>query len=302
MSDVTKNKLSGILIRVTGGFYYVDCQGEVLECKARGVFRKQGNAPVVGDRVEVELKKDGYHSLSSVLPRKNHLTRPPLANLDRLFIVVSATKPEPNTLVIDKLTAAASAIDVEPVIVFSKTDISSVDDLIKVYRKAGFTTIVYSDVTKEGVDEVKRLLKGKLSAFIGNSGVGKSTLLNNILPDLGLKTADISDKLGRGRHTTRTVELFKLESGFIADTPGFSTVDLIRYSLSNKEELMYAFPEFEDYIGNCRFTSCSHTVEKDCAVLNAVKNGEISPSRHLSYRQMYDELKDVKSWELKKES
>ena len=299
MSLDNVNIRTGILIRVTGGFYYVDCNGEILECKARGVFRKNGNTPVVGDKVEVEIKPDGYHSLTEILPRKNFLTRPPLANLDRLFIVVSAVRPEPNTLVIDKLTAAAAAIDVEPVIVFSKTDMSSVDDLLKTYRQAGFKCIVYSDVTKEGVEEVKELLTGKLSAFIGNSGVGKSTLLNNILPDLGLKTADISDKLGRGRHTTRTVELFKTESGFIADTPGFSTVDLIRYSLNNKDNLMNCFPEFEDYMGSCMFTSCSHTVEKGCAIIDAVNNGEIAQSRHISYKLMYEELKDIKSWQLK---
>lgn len=299
MSLDNVNIRTGILIRVTGGFYYVDCNGEILECKARGVFRKNGNTPVVGDKVEVEIKPDGYHSLTEILPRKNFLTRPPLANLDRLFIVVSAVRPEPNTLVIDKLTAAAAAIDVEPVVVFSKTDMSSVDDLLKTYRQAGFKCIVYSDVTKEGVEEVKELLTGKLSAFIGNSGVGKSTLLNNILPDLGLKTADISDKLGRGRHTTRTVELFKTESGFIADTPGFSTVDLIRYSLNNKDNLMNCFPEFEDYMGSCMFTSCSHTVEKGCAIIDAVNNGEIAQSRHISYKLMYEELKDIKSWQLK---
>lgn len=291
--------LTGILIRVTGGFYYVEAEGEILECKARGVFRKSGNTPVVGDRVEVEIKKDGYHSLTSILPRKNFLTRPPLANLDRLFIVVSSARPEPNTLVIDKLTAAATSIDVEPVIVFSKTDLSSVNGLFDTYTKAGFPCIMYSDVTKEGVSDVKALLNGKLSAFIGNSGVGKSTLLNNILPDLGLKTADISDKLGRGRHTTRTVELYKLDSGFIADTPGFSTVDLIRYSLSDKDDLKYCFPEFQDYMNDCRFTSCSHTCEKDCAVLEAVKNGEIAESRHISYKLMYEELKDIKSWQFK---
>ena len=293
------NIVSGILIRVTGGFYYVEVKGEILECKARGVFRKNGNTPVVGDKVEVEIKKDGYHSLTSILPRKNFLTRPPLANLDRLFIVVSSARPEPNTLVIDKLTAAATAIDVEPVIVFSKTDLSSVKSLFETYTKAGFHCIMYSDVTKEGVNEVRSLLDGKLSAFIGNSGVGKSTLLNNIFPDLGLKTADISDKLGRGRHTTRTVELFKLDAGFIADTPGFSTVDLIRYSLSDKDNLKNCFPEFREYVGECRFTSCSHTCEKDCAVLEAVKNGEIAESRHISYKLMYEELKDIKSWQLK---
>lgn len=291
--------LTGTIIRVTGGFYYVDCDNEIYECKARGVFRKSGDTPVAGDNVEIEIKKDGYHSLSKILPRKNFLTRPPLANLDRLFVVVSAAKPEPNTLVIDKLTAAAVAIDVEPIIIFSKTDLKSCDDLFATYTSAGFKCIVYSDITKDGVEEVSSLLDGKLCAFIGNSGVGKSTLLNNILPDLGLKTADISDKLGRGRHTTRTVELYKLQNGYIADTPGFSTVDLIRYSLNNKESLMYCFPEFEEYIGQCKFTSCSHTCEKGCAVLDAVERGELPLSRHISYRQMYEELKDIKAWQLK---
>lgn len=295
----SKNTVNGVLVKATGGFYYVDCGSEILECKARGVFRKSGNAPVAGDRVEVELKEDGYHSLSTVLKRKNHLTRPPLANLDRLFIVVSATHPQPNTLVIDKLTAASIAAGIEPIVVFSKTDMAPVGELLEIYRKAGFRCIVYSAISKEGIDEVKELLKGKISAFIGNSGVGKSTLLNNILPMLNLETADISLKLGRGRHTTRTVELFKLDDGYIADTPGFSTVDLVRYSLNNKDELMHCFPEFEQYIPKCRFTSCSHTCEKYCAVINGVKNGEISYSRHTNYKLMYNELKGIKSWQLK---
>ena len=299
MPDNTEAVKTGILIRVTGGFYYVESNGEILECKAKGSFRKSGCSPVAGDRVEVSLKKDGYHSLDKICERKNFLTRPPLANLDLLFIVVSAVKPEPNTLVIDKLTAAAEAINVEPVIVFSKTDISSCDRLVQIYTKAGYRCIVYSDVTKDGVEDVKSLLKGRISAFIGNSGVGKSTLLNNILPDLGLKTAEISDKLGRGRHTTRTVELYKILDGYVADTPGFSTVDLMRYSLCMKEELAYCFPEFQDYITDCMFTSCSHTCEKGCAVLEAVKEGAISDSRHKSYLLMYEELKDVKSWQLK---
>lgn len=299
MSLENVNRLTGVLIRVTGGFYYVDCNDEIFECKARGVFRKQGNNPAVGDRVEVEVKKDGYHSLKTVLPRKNYLTRPPLANLDSLFIVVSAASPEPNALVIDKLTAAAVAIGVEPIIVFSKTDMASVRELFDAYNKSGFKCIAYSDVTKNGLQDVIGLLEGKVSAFIGNSGVGKSTLLNNILPDLKLETGAISQKLGRGRHTTRTVELFKTDSGYIADTPGFSTVDLMRYSINNKDELMHCFPEFESFIPDCRFTSCSHICEKGCAVIEAVSQGKIAASRHSSYVQMYDELKNIKAWQLK---
>ncbi len=289
----------GIIIRLTGGFYYVDCDGEILECKARGKFRNKGESPVVGDRVSVSVKPDGYHSVEGILERKNHLVRPPLANLDALVIVISTVEPVPNTLVIDKLTAAAVDIGTVPYIVFSKTDLCDCTELMKVYEKAGFPTFAYCDGDIESVDKIRCALSGKLVAFIGNSGVGKSTLINNLYPELQLKTGEISQKLGRGRHTTRTVELFKIDSGYIADTPGFSTVDLERYHLVEKEQLMYCFPEFEEYIGECKFSSCMHTCEKGCAVIEAVNNGAISSSRHQSYVEMFTEIKDIKPWELK---
>lgn len=290
---------TGLIVRLTGGFYYVDCDGEILECKARGVFRNRGESPVVGDRVTVSLKSDGYHSLEGILPRNNFLVRPPLANLDALVIVISTVEPLPNTLVIDKLTAAAVSLGTKPVIVFSKTDLKECDELISVYRKAGFLTFAYSDGDSGSVSAIREALSGKLVAFIGNSGVGKSTLINNLYPELELKTGEISQKLGRGRHTTRTVELFKTENGYIADTPGFSTVDLERYQLVQKEQLMNCFPEFEDYLGECRFTSCMHTCEKGCAIIEAVERGDISRSRHESYVEMYNEIKDIKPWQLK---
>lgn len=291
--------IEGIIVRLTGGFYYVDCEAEVLECKARGKFRNRGESPVVGDRVRVSVKSDGYHSVEGIIDRKNHLVRPPLANLDALVIVISTVEPLPNTLVIDKLTAAAVDIGTVPYIVFSKTDLSTCDELVSVYQKAGFPTFTYSDGDAESVEKIRSALSGKIVAFIGNSGVGKSTLINNLYPELGLKTGEISQKLGRGRHTTRTVELFKIGSGYIADTPGFSTVDLERYHLVEKEKLMYCFPEFEEYIGSCKFSSCMHTCEKGCAIIDAVNSGEISQSRHQSYVEMFNEIKDIKPWEIK---
>ncbi len=290
---------TGLLIRLTGGFYYVDCDGDILECKARGVFRKRGESPVAGDRVVVELKPDGYNSLQEILPRNNFLVRPPLANLDALVIVISTVEPVPNTLVIDKLTAAAVSLGTRPIIVFSKTDLKSCTELMETYAKAGFQSFSYSDGDEESVERIRKALSGKLVAFIGNSGVGKSTLINNLYPEFGLKTGEISQKLGRGRHTTRTVELFKVGDGYIADTPGFSTVDLERYQLVKKEELMDCFPEFEDYLGQCRFSSCMHTCEKGCAVIDAVNNGDIAQSRHQSYVSMYNEIKDIKPWDIK---
>ena len=293
------NLIQGIIIRLTGGFYYVDADDTVYECKARGKFRQKGESPVVGDRVEIDLKPDGYHSIERILDRSNHLVRPPLSNLDVLVIVISTVEPLPNTLVIDKLTAAAVDMGTVPYIVFSKTDIKDCDELVSVYRNAGFPTFTYSDGDTESVELVRRALKGKLVAFIGNSGVGKSTLINNLYPELNLKTGQVSQKLGRGKHTTRTVELFKTADGYIADTPGFSTMDLERYHIVSKEHLMYCFPEFADYMSNCKFTSCMHTCEKGCAVIDAVNAGEISESRHDSYVAMYNEIKDIKPWELK---
>ena len=293
-------KLNGIIIKITGGFYYVEANSCIYECKARGIFRKRGNSPLVGDRVEISVPDDdSYCSIDSIDKRKNSLVRPALANLDTLVIVSSVVEPTVNTYIIDKMICAAVDKGIEPIVVFSKTDLKSCDEYLEIYRKSRIKAIEYSSVTNKGLDEIKDLLNGKISAFSGNTGVGKSTLLNALFPQLELKTGEISDKLGRGKHTTRTVELFKCFGGYVADTPGFSTVDLDRYEIIKKDELQHCFPEFEDYIGECKFTSCAHICEKGCAVIEAVKNGLISKSRHENYVRMYNEVKDLKDWQLK---
>ena len=297
----SENCLTGIIIKSIGGFYYVEAADAVYECKARGSFRKKGIKPVAGDRVVITPQQSGYCSIDSVLERRNSIVRPPLANIDTLIIVVSVCDPPPNTLIIDKMTAAAAVKGIEPVIVMSKSDLAPPDKLMDIYRLAGIKTISFSSVDKRGAEEIRSLLAGKVTALTGNSGVGKSSLLNTLFPELELDTGDISKKLGRGRHTTRSVELYKVAGGYVADTPGFSTLDIERYELIEKENLPQAFPEFEEYIDRCRFTSCSHTCEKGCAVIEAVEQGKIALSRFESYKAMYDEVKDLKKWQQTKD-
>ncbi|MCH5303598.1 MAG: ribosome small subunit-dependent GTPase A [Ruminococcus sp.] len=291
--------LNGIVLKSTGGFYYVEVAQVVYECKARGIFRKKNNSPKVGDRVTITVPEDGYCSIDEISSRKNTLRRPPLSNIDILVIVVSTVEPAPNYLVIDKMTAAAVDNDIEPVIVISKSDLKSADELLSTYRKSGIKAFSYSSDDPDSASHIKELLKGKVSAFTGNSGVGKSTLLNILYPDLKLETGEISEKLGRGRHTTRTVELFNIDGSYVADTPGFSTVDLERYNMIEKENIQFCFPEFEEYLTTCQFSSCSHTCEKGCSIISAVNEGKIAKSRHQSYVAMYDEVKDIKQWQKK---
>lgn len=289
--------MTGILLKAIVGFYYVEAGGNIYECKARGIFRKNGETPTVGDTLEFEVIDNLKGVVTKIMPRKNLLVRPPIANVDRLFIVSSHNTPAPNALLIDRLTAIAVNNDIEPVIVFNKSDLGQMDDWKRLYTTAGFKCVITSGVNGDGCDEIIEMVKGKVSAFTGNSGVGKSSLLNCMFPDLGLKTGDVSSKLGRGRHTTRHVELYPVCGGYVADTPGFSSLDIERTMPLKKEELPFVFPDFSDYLGCCRFTSCTHTVEKGCAVLEAVQNGELEKSRVESYIAIYNEIKDIKEWE-----
>ena len=283
---------TGMIMKAISGFYYVETADGLLECKAKGVFRKKGITPLVGDQAEVE-----GNTVVNVLPRKNQLLRPPAANLDQALMVVSAQSPDPNLLVLDKLIAICEYKDIEPVLVVTKTDLSDGEWLCELYRKAGFT-VISTNIQMDNVQQIRSMLKDKLTLFIGNTGVGKSTLLNRLFSNLNLATAGISEKLGRGRHTTRHVELYPLpEGGFVADTPGFSTVELEQYDRILKGDLQHCFREFQNYLGECKFLDCSHRVEKGCAVLEALHEGKISESRHESYCALYEDAMKIKEWE-----
>ena len=292
--------LTGLILRSQGGFYQVRTSAGELRCRGRGRFRKEATQLLVGDQVEVQPTEEGAGFITGLAPRKNFLIRPPVANLDRLVLVGSAADPAPNLLVVDKLTAIAARRGIPAALVFTKPDLADTANLAAIYRGAGYPVCQVNSLTGEGIPQVRALFQGGLSAFCGNSGAGKSTLLNVLYPELQLATGEISRKLGRGRHTTRHVELFPTgDGGYIADTPGFSAVEFLQFEKMPAAALEDCFPEFGPYREKCRFTGCSHRVEKGCAVLAAVEEGKIPESRHQSYRAIYEELRGVKEWELK---
>lgn len=288
-------ELEGRLLQCNGGFYYVEVAGAVYECRARGVFRKQGMSPLAGDLVHIEPQDDKVGTLTAVLPRKNALIRPAVANLDALVIVVAVADPRPNALIIDKMIAIAEDQEIEPIVVISKSDLQDAAEWERLYTAAGIATFVVTSTDPQTVEPLKRYIAGKTTAFTGNSGVGKSTILNMMEPAWDLMTGETSKKLGRGRHTTRTVTLYVWADGYIADTPGFSSLDMARIEIP-REHLPFCFREFEPYLGGCQFTSCSHTKEKGCAILQAVADGEIAVSRHESFVAMTEEAKMRETW------
>ena len=298
-----KIETNGILVKAIAGFYYVEAGGRIYSCKARGIFRKQGCEPLVGDTVRITAETEGELDgrVEEILPRRNRLVRPPLANVTRLFIVSAYSNPAPNSLVIDKLIAIAENKGIEPLLIFNKNDQGDFSDWEEIYKAAGFEVFSVSCLTGDGIEAVRAALGEGISVFSGNSGVGKSSLLNRLFDGLALATGEVSEKLGRGRHTTRHVDLFRMENGgYVADTPGFTSLDLEKSEVVCKEDLPFAFREFAPYLGRCRFTSCAHVGEKGCAVADAVGRGEIPASRYESYRRMYEEVKDIKEWELQK--
>ena len=288
----------GRIQKALSGFYYVDTGSEVLTCRARGKFRKEGISPLVGDRVEVQELGNGEGVVDKLLPRRNYFNRPAVANIDQLVVIASAAIPKTDPFLIDRVAALAALKDCEVVVLLNKCDLDRADELCEIYRKAGFQTLRVSAETGEGLEKLKEIIRGKLSAFTGNSGVGKSSILNALDPEFRLKVGEISDALGRGRHTTRHVELFQLSCGAeIIDTPGFSSFESEELSLELKRRLPETFREFAPYLDDCRFVGCSHTKEKGCAVLEAMKQGRIQKCRHESYLRLHEELKPLKDWQ-----
>ncbi len=285
-----------VIIKGIAGFYYVQTRDGLVEAKAKGIFRKRGLSPLPGDIVQLE-QQEGSWVISQIQPRKNHFIRPAIANVDVFFLIVSTCEPMPSTWVIDRLLAIALDKGAQVMLVVTKNDLADGSDLVRLYRASGIPAIQASAESGEGVQEIRDLIARHVCVFCGNSGVGKSTLLNAVLPDVQLETGEISKKLGRGRHTTRQVELFEACGGLVADTPGFSSLDMERAASIPKENLQFAFPEMQPYLDKCRFTGCSHTCEKGCAVRQAVEEGTIQPSRYQSYQMMYEQAKERKEWE-----
>ena len=295
--------VSGIITRGVGGLYEVDTENEIIECKAKGVFRHDMIAPTVGDRVTVEKDKDSA-VISKIEERKNLLIRPPLANLDIIFCVIPSKDPAPDLFTLDKLIAIAEKNSIEPVIIVTKSDLdnASADRIVSIYKKSGFSVFGVSTYDEESVNILRSFIKeharGKISAFAGASGAGKSTLMNSLFPSLKIVTGTLSKKTARGRHTTRAVDLYPfsrispdMSDGYLADTPGFTMLDFEHFDFMTLDELPYSFREFDDYIGLCRYTKCTHLKEEGCAIIEAIKNGDISRERHESYVSLYATLK-----------
>ncbi|MBQ3124710.1 MAG: ribosome small subunit-dependent GTPase A [Clostridia bacterium] len=285
--------MRGKIYKGIGGFYYVATDtGEIIECKARGKFRKEHIIPIIGDDVEIEVK-NGKGSITEIYERKNSLIRPAVANIDIIVVVVAAKDPDPATFVTDKMLVNAEINGIEAVVCINKTDLAQNAELKGIYERSGYKTLCVSATEKDGLDELFEIIKGKTAAFAGVSGVGKSTLLSHIT-GIDLETGEVSDKISRGRHTTRHVELFKVAGGgYVLDTPGFSSVETEDITA---EELEECFPEIRDISGGCRFRGCAHLEEPDCAVKIAVENGTIPQSRYESYKELYEIQRGKKQW------
>ena len=287
------NMSKGIILKGIGGFYYVQTAERIVECRARGVFRKKDVKPLPGDVVEIEELDDGTGSVVKIFDRKNSFVRPPIANIDCMVIVSAAKNPNPDSRFIDKMLVICESKNVYPILCFNKCDLTAdYKELADVYRKIGYKVIETSTVDNYGIDELKSEISGNVTAFAGFSGVGKSSLMNEIFSSLNLPTGDVSKKLNRGRHTTRHIELFQYDAtSYVADTPGFSMLEFYDMDLENLQNL---FPEFATFSPNCKFRGCEHLGGKQCAVINAVENGEISRERYESYLDFYSIIKQDK--------
>ena len=290
---------TGRIIRSISGFYEVQTSKGTVTCRARGNLRHERECPVTGDLVEITVEK-GKGMVEKILPRRNCFVRPAVANVDALVVFAARANPVTEPFLIDRVAAIAGNQEVPVYLCVNKCDLDPAQDLVRIYSHAGFPVIRASAETGEGVENLRNTIRGKLVAFTGNSGVGKSSMLNRLCPELGLATGEVSEKLGRGRHTTRHVELYSLgEDTFVADTPGFSSFDTDQMELILKENLQYAFPDFGPFLGRCQFHDCTHRKEPGCAVTAALAAGELEPTRYESYLRLYERMSQIKQWELK---
>lgn len=290
----------GVIVKALSGFYYVQTDERLLECKARGRFRLDGTSPLVGDRVECSLDAHGKGRIDRVFERRNFFIRPAVANVDALVFVAANTNPVTDPFLIDRVSVIAESAGCELIVCINKTDVDPANELYGIFTAAGFTVVRTSVPDGTGIDALRRKIAGKICAFTGNSGVGKSSIMNALSPGLNIKTAEVSEKLGRGKHTTRHVELFDIGGGtYAADTPGFASFDIEMMEIIPKEQLQFDFVEFAPYIGECRFNNCAHLKEPGCAVTQAVADGKIMPSRYRSYERLYALSAQHKSWENK---
>ena len=289
---------TGRIIKSLSGFYDVRTETKVITCRARGHMRRGGMSPLVGDIVDISVEK-GKGMVERIHPRENSFVRPAVANLELLVIFAANVNPVTEPFLIDRVAAIAGDQEVPVCICVNKCDMDPAEDLTAIYCQAGYTVIQTSAETGLGVEELRSELSGKFCAFTGNSGVGKSSILNALDPELRLPVGEVSEKLGRGRHTTRHVQLYAIGDALIADTPGFSSFDTDQMEVILKENLQYAFPEFGKYIGTCQFRDCSHRKEPGCAVTAALAAGEIGKSRYESYLKLYEKAMQINEWELK---
>ena len=292
--------MTGIIRKALSGFYYVEVNDtdEPIACRGRGKLRHQKETPLVGDRVEITLSPDGSGMVDRILPRINQFYRPMVANIDQMVIIASGAIPVTDPFLIDRMITIAESKGCHPIICFNKCDLERADELVNIYHAAGFDALQVSAETGEGIETLGNMLRGKVSAFTGNSGVGKSSILNTLEPNFALQVGEVSEKLGRGRHTTRYVELLRLKGGLVADTPGFSSFDVERMEFIPKENLDATFREFSPYLDSCRFVGCAHVKEKGCAIRQAVEDGKIARSRYESYIRLYQQAKEINLWEL----
>ena len=290
----------GQIIRSLSGFYEVQTADGTVTCRARGSLRRGSEIPLTGDMVTISVEH-GKGMVEKIHPRRNSFVRPAVANIDALVVFAANANPITEPFLIDRVAAIAGDQEVPVYLCVNKCDLDPAQDLRRIYTNAGFAVIAASAETGEGIEQLRELIRGKLVAFTGNSGVGKSSILNRLCPSLALPTGEVSEKLGRGRHTTRHVELYDLGDGtLVADTPGFSSFDVDQMELMRKEVLQRCFPEFTPYLDQCRFQDCAHIKEKGCVIRQALEEGKIQPTRHQSYVRLYEQAKAIPDWQRNK--